>query len=54
MSEEEQKAIEKRKYIKAWEQEAQQWLDKGDVISATMCELLAENLRKEIGESKYE
>ena len=43
-----------KKNIEEWEKEKQKWLDKNDIMSAVMCEVLAENLRKEIGESKYE
>lgn len=51
MSEEEK---ETRKNIKFWEKEKQRHLDDGNIMSAVMCEILAENLRKEIGENKYE
>lgn len=52
MSEEEKK--ETKKNIQFWESEKQTYLDKGDVMSAVWCEVLADNLRKEIGKSKYE
>lgn len=50
----EEKIKETKKNIEFWENEKQMYLDKGDIMSAVQCELLAENLRKEIGESKYE
>lgn len=52
MSEEE--IMETKKNIKFWEDEKQKYLDNGDIMSAVQCELLAEHLRKEIGESKDE
>jgi len=52
MSEEEKKDVKNN--IENWENEKQRYLDDGDIMSAVMCEILAENLRKEIGESKYE
>ena len=52
LSDEERQKIKKN--IEAWEKEKQEWIDKGDIMSAVQCEILAENLRKEIGESKYE
>lgn len=49
---------EKKESIKAsirfWESEKQFCLDKHDIMGAVQCEILADNLRKEIGESKYE
>lgn len=52
MSEEEKKHTKKN--IKYWENEKQRYLDNGDIMSAVQCEILAEHLRKEIGEAKYE
>lgn len=52
MREEEKKDVKNN--IENWENEKQRYLDNGDIMSAIMCEILAENLRKEIGESKYE
>lgn len=51
-----QKKIEERKKnIEFWESEVQRFLDKGDIMSATWCRVLANNLREEIGgEEKYE
>lgn len=52
MSEEKIKEI--REAITYWENEKQKYLDRNDIMSAVQCEILAENLREEIGESKYE
>ena len=52
MNEEEKKKI--KKSIEYWENEKQNYINKKDIMSAVQCEILAENLRKEIGESKYD
>ncbi len=43
------KVEEIKKSIDYWESEVKRNLDKGDVMSATMCRILANNLRKDIG-----
>ena len=52
MNKEEKERIKKN--INFWESEKQSYLDKNDIMGAVQCEILADHLRKEIGESKYE
>lgn len=46
------KIAETKKNIKYWENEVQQALRKNDIMKAVGCRILANNLRKEIGEEK--
>lgn len=50
VSEEEKE--ETKRNIEKWEKECQDYLDKGDVMSATWCRILANNLRENLGEEK--
>ena len=43
---------ETRKNIEAWENEVQQALKENDIMKAVGCRILANNLRKDIGESE--
>ena len=43
---------ETKKNIEYWENEVQQALRKNDIMKAVGCRILANNLRKEIGESE--
>lgn len=46
------KIAETKKNIKYWENEVQQALKENDIMKAVGCRVLANNLRKEIGESE--
>lgn len=50
MSEEEKEEIKRN--IEEWEKECQDYLDKGDIMSATWARILANNLRESLGEEK--
>jgi len=43
---------ETKKNIKFWEQEVEKHLDKGDIMQAVGCRVLANHLREQIGEEK--
>ena len=43
---------ETRKNIEAWENEVQQAIKENDIMKAVGCRILANNLRKDIGESE--
>ena len=43
---------ETKKNIEFWESEVKRYLDIDDIMSATCCRILANNLRESIGEEK--
>lgn len=48
----EEEKIKAKKHIDYWENEEKDYLKKGDTMSAMWCRILANNLRKEIGEQE--